>query len=80
MVSTILKELKMEEVGITQRGVGKNGNPYCPAMGEDFLRFVNDEKTDDKRQSGMFKSELALSKSKFYMKEASWLTSRDLSK
>ncbi len=84
----------MEEVGITQRGVGKNRNPYYAATdqwphildGKDFLRFVNDGEThwevnlgasyrteywqlqDDKQQNSMFKLELALSKSKFYLK------------
>jgi hypothetical protein len=56
-------------------------------MGEDFLRYVNDEETNwevnlgtpygteywqlhnDKRQNGAFKSELALSKSRFYKKK-----------
>ena len=41
----------MDELGITQQGVDKNGTTYCPVavvdghisrMGEDFLRYVND--------------------------------------
>jgi hypothetical protein len=95
MTSTILTQTfkKMDEAGITQRGVDKNGNQYVPAavfdghisrMGEDFLRYINKEGScweanigasygteywqlhDDKRQNGAFKSELLLSKSKFY--------------
>ncbi len=57
MTSTILMETfqKMDEAGITQRGVDENGNTYCPAtvidghiswMGKDFLRYVNDEETN----------------------------------
>jgi hypothetical protein len=53
MTSGILKEAfkKMDELGITQRGVDQNGITYRPAavvdghisrMGEDFLRYVND--------------------------------------
>jgi hypothetical protein len=98
MTSTILTQTfkKMDEAGITQRGVDKNGNQYVPAavfdghisrMGEDFLRYINKEGSlweanigasygteywqlhDDKRQNGAFKSELLLSKSKFYLKK-----------
>jgi hypothetical protein len=54
MTSTILTQTfkKMDEAGITQRGVDKNGNQYVPAavfdghisrMGEDFLRYINKE-------------------------------------
>ena len=54
MTSTILMQTlqKMDEAGITQRGVDKNGNQYVPAavvdghisrMGEDFLRYINQE-------------------------------------
>ncbi len=54
MTSTILMETfqKMDEAGITQRGVDENGNMYRPAaviyghisrMGEDFLRYVDEE-------------------------------------
>jgi hypothetical protein len=98
MTSTILRKTfqKMDETGITQRGVDENGNQYIPAavidghisrMGEDFLRYINDSQTrwvvnlgasygteywqlhDDKRQNGLFKSELAKSKSRFYMRK-----------
>jgi hypothetical protein len=98
MTSTILKETfkKMDELGITQRGVDECGNTYHPAavvgghisrMGEDFLRYVKEAAThwevnlgalygteywqlhDDRRQNGAFKSELASSKSRFYMKK-----------
>ncbi len=98
MTSTILRKTfqKMDETGITQRGVDENGNQYVPAavidghisrMGEDFLRYINDSQTrwgvnlgasygteywqlhDDKWQNGRFKSELAKSKSRFYMRK-----------
>ena len=53
MISGILKEAfkKMDELGITQRGVDESGTTYRPAavvdghisrMEEDFLRYVND--------------------------------------
>ena len=56
MTSTILKDTfkKMDELGITQRGVDEEGETYRPAavvnrhisrMGEDFLRYVSEAAT-----------------------------------
>ncbi len=98
MTSTILMETfqKMDEAGITQRGVNKNENQYVLAsvvnghissMGEDFLMYMNKKQThwemslgasygtefwqlhNEKQQNEAFKSVLALSQSRFYMKK-----------
>ncbi len=98
MTAGILKKTfqKMDELGITQRGVDENGITYRPAavvdghisrMGGEFLRYVNDTDScwevnlgasygtkhwqlhDNRKQNGAFKSQLAASKSIFYMKK-----------